>query len=82
MVSVFQWLPDSQRIVVWKSVNGKTAGTVISLQGHPPVALDATIPENAQIHPDGRRIAYETGAVTLEVWALEHFLPAAPRAVR
>jgi len=82
VVSVFQWLPDSQRIAVWKSVGGKTVGTIISLQGNPPVPLDPAIPGNAQIHPDGRRIAYETGGATLEVWALEHFLPSAPRTGR
>jgi Tol biopolymer transport system component len=82
VVSVFQWLPDSQRIVVWKSLAGRTSGAVISLTGDPPVTLDGAIPENAQIHPDGRRIAYETGTATLEVWALEHFLPAVPRTGR
>jgi Tol biopolymer transport system component len=75
--SSLQWLPDSRRIVVWKSVHGNTTGSVIALDGGAAVQLDPAIPEDSRIHPDGRRIAYTAGTATHEVWALENFLPAA-----
>jgi Tol biopolymer transport system component len=77
IVATFHWLPDSRRLVVWKSVGDKSTGAVISLAGGPPVPLDPAIPAELQMHPDGRRIAYTAGTRTLELWAHEHFLPAA-----
>jgi Tol biopolymer transport system component len=77
--SALQWLPDSRRIVVWKTAASNTTGAVVSLAGDPLVQLDRTLPNFFRIHPDGKRIVYSAASATSEVWSLEAFLPSAKK---
>jgi hypothetical protein len=36
--------------------------------------------ENLDVHPDGRRIAFNSTEVRREVWVMENFLPVAKEA--
>lgn len=45
--------------------------------GGPPQKIDVTMGyvRNLRVHPDGRRIAFDSGSGGAEVWVMENFLP-------
>ena len=49
----------------------------VSLAGGPPQRLDLAMPtlRNLRVHPDGKRIAFDSGTSGAEVWVMENFLP-------
>ncbi len=58
--------------------NQKTELWVIAAEGGEPRKLDLTMDavDQLRIHPDGQRVAFESGVYTSEVWVMENFLPA------
>ena len=81
----WQWLPDSQGVLVTKLVTPDGADRelwAVPLKGKPQkVSLDMRQSHDGglvQIDPTGRRLAYvaTAGEPGAEVWALENFLPA------
>ena len=75
------WSPDGKYIYFTKGGDGKLGRFDlwrISSAGGEGMKLDiaARGMENLDVHPDGRRIAFNTWEVRREVWVMEHFLPA------
>jgi hypothetical protein len=46
-------------------------------EGGEPQRLDVGVdaPYYLRVHPDGRRVAIGTWAITTEIWVMENFLP-------
>ena len=83
------WTPDGRGVLVRRrsSADQRASNTelwlVPSITDAPPRKLDIDTSQWAtgnigfiSLSPDGRQIAYLTGQVNSEVWALENFLPA------
>lgn len=53
----------------------------VSLEGGPPQRLDLEMPQlrNLRVHPDGQRIAFDSGSFGAELWVMENFLPGQQR---
>jgi Tol biopolymer transport system component len=83
VTNLLEWLPDSLRLLVSKVENGAASGWIVPIEGGAPTRLDPGLPRDAltsdrlRVHPDGKRIAFDAGASSYEVSALENFLPAA-----
>lgn len=84
--NVLQWTPDGRRLIIGTSDlgannNDKKTIWAISVDGGSAVRLDPTLDiplrPSLSIHPDGHQVAFDTGEVKREIWALENFLPAA-----
>jgi Tol biopolymer transport system component len=76
------WSPDGKYIYFTKGGGGKLGSFDlwrIPSAGGEAVRLDVTAPgmENLDVHPDGRRIAFNSWQMRREVWVMENFLPAA-----
>jgi len=76
------WTPDGRWVIFAKGARGKPTRDVqlwrIPAEGGEPTRLDVTIDNlwRLRLHPDGRRIAFDTSGGKAEVWVLENFLPA------
>ena len=76
------WTPDGKYLVFSKIPEGENKTGRIELwripsEGGKPekLPLVAKGMENVRIHPDGKRIAFNTFEVNNEVWVMENFLP-------
>jgi len=75
------WTPDGRWVIFAKGARGKPTRDVqlwrIPAEGGEPTRLDVTIDNlwRLRLHPDGRRIAFDTSGGKAEVWVLENFLP-------
>jgi Tol biopolymer transport system component len=77
------WTPDGQFLLFGQRENDRPMLYVVPKNGGAPKKLDIGV--NAlmlRFHPDGRRIVYNTGVNTFELWTLENFLPAAATSTR
>jgi len=79
------WSPDGKYIYFTKGGGGKLGSFDlwrIPSAGGEAVRLDVAAPgmENLDVHPDGRRIAFNSTEVRREVWVMENFLPVAKEA--
>lgn len=75
------WTPDGRFVLIDRALNASGAPRevlAIPAAGGTPHSVEITLTDNypIRVHPDGRQIAYVTGGMKFEVWALEHFLPA------
>jgi Tol biopolymer transport system component len=76
------WTPDGRWVIFAKGARGKPTRDVqlwrVPAEGGEPTRLDVTIDNlwRLRLHPDGRRIAFDTSGGKAEVWVLENFLPA------
>lgn len=75
-----QWTPDGQAVIVRKRTPNEV--WFVPTGGGAPRKLDVDGTGwslgwvgQFSIHPDGRRVAYVSGALSSEVMVLEHFLP-------
>lgn len=74
-----EWTPDGRHIVFASREREKNNYWIIPSSGGTPARLELekiSASNSLRIHPDGRRIAFNSGSRTNEVWALENFLPA------
>jgi len=82
LLGVLRWTSGG-RLVYGRWIDQRETPTAFAIpaSGGVPVELDPRIPGHPTlaIHPDGRRVAFEAGGTSLEVWALENFLPSAKR---
>jgi Tol biopolymer transport system component len=74
------WSPDGKYIYFTRGSNGKTGRQElwrIPSAGGEPVRFDLAADgmANLDIHPDGRRITFNSGRVGEDVWVMENFLP-------
>jgi len=82
------WTPDGRNVLL-KHVSADAARPVdeallVPLDGSAPTRLDlpGVTFGYMSLNPDGTRIAYQAGKEEHEVWMLENFLPAAPKAAK
>lgn len=73
-----EWTPDGQRVVFGTFEPDKPKYWIVPSGGGKPIRLELEAPGSSalRIHPDGRQVAFTTGARKWEVWTLENFLPA------
>jgi Tol biopolymer transport system component/serine/threonine protein kinase len=75
------WSPDSKKVIFVKGRRGDDdrRGTSelwqVSAKGGEPEKLGLKYGRQLRVHPDGNRIAFASGAMRREVWAMENFLP-------
>jgi Tol biopolymer transport system component len=67
------WAPDSQSIFVVDA--GKSRRIRIADGKAQDLNYNILKYRHLEIHPDGKQIAYTTGSLQFELWALENFLP-------
>jgi hypothetical protein len=82
LLGVLRWTSGDQLVYGrWVDQRDTPTAFAIPATGGVPVELDARIPGHPSlaIHPDGRRVAFESGGTSLEVWSLVNFLPAPKR---
>lgn len=75
------WTPDGRSLFFGKFENDKSSLWIVPSGGGTPRKLDIVVGDTTflRIHPDGRRIAYDTGVQAQELWMLERFLPPATK---
>jgi Tol biopolymer transport system component len=73
------WLPDSKSLLFRKFAKGATRREPwrisIDGQGAREINLGGLLGPNPNINSDGRQFAFAAGNPSLEIWALENFLP-------
>lgn len=77
-IVVFQdWMPDGRSLVFTKAhVGRKQSLWQVPVDGGEPTPLSLGMGlRDVSVAPDGQRITFTSGAPTLDVWVLEHFLP-------
>ena len=79
---VCSWTPDGRYVIFATTPKGSTPTQNVQMwrvvaEGGEPQRLDVGVdaPYYLRLHPDGRRVAIGTWAITTEVWVLENFLP-------
>lgn len=73
------WTPDGRSILFARTEHDTNSVWIVPSTGGTARKLDLDLYGNGslRLHPDGRRIAYNTGVTTIEIWTLENFLPPA-----
>jgi len=80
------WTPDGRHVIFTKGQRGIATRNVqvwrVAVEGGEPQRLGLTVDELwwLRLHPDGRRVAIGTWKTSVEVWAMENFLPKAAAA--
>jgi Tol biopolymer transport system component len=76
------WSPDGKHLFFSKIPEGENkTGRIelwrIAYEGDDPIKLPLVAEgmENLRIHPDGKKISFNTFQVNSEVWVMENFLP-------
>jgi hypothetical protein len=76
------WAPDGISVIATKIGKGGVDAGVelwrILIDGRPPQKVDMqniVVRGDFSVHPDGRRIAFTSGQIQREVWAIENLLP-------
>jgi Tol biopolymer transport system component len=71
------WSRDRSSVLFPMKTAGKYQLWRIPVVGGPPEKLDVAMStlRNLRVHPDGRRIAFDSGSGGAEVWVMENFLP-------
>ena len=85
-LSFVAWIPDGTHILCGIRQSGagpqaKTEYLLVPVAGGEPkkIALPMSGITQFSFHPDGRRVAFDAGRSSSEVWAIENFLPAPKR---
>ena len=82
LMAMVRWTPDGKRLVYGRWIEKRETPTAfsVSVAGGAPVELQGVLGHpSLAIHPDGRRVAFDAGGTTLEVWALDNFLASPKR---
>jgi len=76
------WTPDGEAILYTHSASDDMADRRTSLWrvavdgGEPEaVGLEMDVMQDLRLHPDGLRLAFAAGVISVEVWVMENFLP-------
>jgi hypothetical protein len=70
------WLPDGKFLIFRKGPSAARETWRIPVEGGAPAKYGAEWTVGpATINPDGRQVAFPMGVRTLEIWAMENFLP-------
>jgi Tol biopolymer transport system component len=76
------WSPDGQHVLYTQSREVDPSEQMVELwrisaEGGAPHKLDLAVAGmgDIRIHPDGRRIAFDAGTSSAEVWVMQNFLP-------
>lgn len=81
-VASVSWAPDGRSLfALVRKGNGSRELWSVPTDASAPRKLNAQLGRNvmqAQMHPDGRRLAMRMDNNTSELWVAEHFLPARP----
>jgi Tol biopolymer transport system component len=78
------WTPDGGSILFSRVDKQQPSLWVVNATGGTPRPVDLEIGPghgSMRMHPDGQRVAYNTGRNALELWRLDNFLPSAPAGV-
>jgi len=72
----FAWSPDSRYVYFPRTDNSGTDLLRVPASGGPVESTPLHMPtiRNLSIHPDGKRIAFQSGDPDWELWALDGFL--------
>jgi len=82
-VKVIGWTPDGREVLFTRDLKmGKERSTAlwrIAKQGGQPrkLELGMNVLNDIRFHPDGRRVAFDSGEPRAEIWVMENFLPEA-----
>ena len=82
-VKVIGWTPDGREVLFTRDLKmGKERSTAlwrIRLEGGEPrkLELGMNVLNDIRFHPDGRRVAFDSGEPRAEIWVMENFLPEA-----
>jgi Tol biopolymer transport system component len=71
------WSRDGKSVFYPVETEGGHQLWRVSVAGGPAQKLDVQMEtlRNLRVHPDGRRIAFDSGSGGAEVWVMENFLP-------
>lgn len=72
-----EWAPDGDALIATKFGPGKSTELWrVPVAGGSPQKVSVPVTRtDFTIHPDGRRVAFTTGQIRREVWAIENLLP-------
>ncbi|MBI4478911.1 MAG: PD40 domain-containing protein [Acidobacteria bacterium] len=82
-VKAVGWTPDAREILFARDLKladePSTTLWRIAVEGGEPrkIELGRNVLNDIRFHPDGRRVAFDSGQRGIEIWVLENFLPAA-----
>jgi Tol biopolymer transport system component len=77
-IGTFSWSPDGKYIYFLGNMQGRGGLWRIPPAGGEPVRFDLAVNggmQNFDIHPDGRRIVFDSQRFGRDVWVMENFLP-------
>ena len=80
-VKVVGWTPDAREILFARDLKLATTPSTtlwrIRIDGGEPRKLDLgmNVLNDIRFHPDGRRVAFDSGQRGNEIWVMEHLLP-------
>ena len=83
LVKVVGWTPDGREVLFTRNLKmakeRSTALWRIRLEGGEPrkLELEMNVLNDIRFHPDGRRVAFDSGEPRAEIWVMENFLPEA-----
>jgi Tol biopolymer transport system component len=72
------WTPDDRSLLFSRMENGKPSLWIVSASGGSARSVKIEPGRglgSLRVHPDGRRVAYNTGTLASELWRLDNFLP-------
>jgi len=80
-VKAVGWTPDAREILFARDLKladePSTTLWRIAVEGGEPrkIELGRNVLNDIRFHPDGRRVAFDSGQRGIEIWVLENFLP-------
>lgn len=78
-VQAVTWTPDGTSVLFSRRLgdDGKTGLFRVAVERGEPTKLDLEMGSlyYLDVHPDGKRIVFQSGTSSVEIWVLENFLP-------
>jgi Tol biopolymer transport system component len=73
------WAPDGKSVLFSRRLgeSGRSGIFRVALEGGEPIRFDVEMDSISSlgVHPDGKRIVFQSGTSSVEIWVLENFLP-------
>jgi Tol biopolymer transport system component len=73
------WTPDGKSVLFSRRLgeSGRSGIFRVALEGGEPIRFDVEMDSISSlgVHPDGKRIVFQSGTSSVEIWVLENFLP-------